>query len=151
VIPMIRRLVIIVTELTSSKERQLTPETHPDLPVRMAVRMSMGVPGLMEPVRYNGHLYCDGGMTNDFPMHVLPKRGRIGLMVKPKQWVHYHMGQLEQIVGKAELERAPAVKQSFSVPDAVYPVRTLTQPFPPSTTSTLAHTSSATVAPTLTQ
>ena len=58
-----KRLVIIVTELTSGKERQLTPEAHPDLPLRMAVRMSMGVPGLMEPVRYNGHLYCDGGMT----------------------------------------------------------------------------------------
>ena len=63
-----KRLVIIVTELTSGKERQLTPETHADLPLRIAVRMSMGVPGLMEPVRYNGHLYCDGGVTNDFPM-----------------------------------------------------------------------------------
>ena len=80
-----KRLVIIVTELTSGKERQLTPETHAELPLRLAVRMSMGVPGLMEPVRYNGHLYCDGGVTNDFPMHVLPETGRIGLMVKPKQ------------------------------------------------------------------
>eukprot|EP00966_Prymnesium_polylepis_P172602 3991909-Prymnesium_polylepis.2 len=71
-----KRLVIIVTELTSGKERQLTPERHPELPLRLAVRMSMGVPGLMEPVRYNGHLYCDGGMTNDFPMHGARPRAR---------------------------------------------------------------------------
>lgn len=47
-----KRLVILVTELDTGRERQLTPETDPDLPVRVAVRMSMGVPGLMEPFRY---------------------------------------------------------------------------------------------------
>jgi predicted acylesterase/phospholipase RssA len=71
-----KRLVIVVTELNSGKERHLTPETHPHMPVRVAVRMSMGVPGLMEPFRYGDNLYCDGAMTNDFPMHVLPKKGR---------------------------------------------------------------------------
>ena len=50
--------------------------------------MSKGVPGLMEPMRYEGHLYCDGGMTNDFPMNALPEGpGRLGLMVRPKEWM----------------------------------------------------------------
>jgi len=45
--------------------------------------MSMGVPGIMEPLRYQGHVYCDGGMTNDFPMNALPEGpGRLGLMVR---------------------------------------------------------------------
>ena len=51
---------------------------------RVAVRMSMGVPGLVEPYRYQRHVYCDGGMCNDFPMNALPDDGhRLGLMVPP--------------------------------------------------------------------
>ena len=72
-----KRLVIIVTELDTGKERYLTPEDDPDLPVRVAVRMSMGVPGLMEPVRYDSkdgktqHVYVDGGMCDDFPLNAI--------------------------------------------------------------------------------
>ena len=62
-------------------------EQAPDLPLRVAVRMSMGVPGLMEPFRYGRHVNCDGGMCNDFPMNALPDDGgRLGLMVRPKAW-----------------------------------------------------------------
>ena len=69
-----KRLVLIVTELDTGRERRLTPDvingrTDKDLPVRIAVRMSMGVPGLFEPFRYQGHVYVDGGMCNDFPMN----------------------------------------------------------------------------------
>ena len=49
-----KRLVILACELDSGKERRFTPETDPELPVRVAVRMSMGVPGLMEPFKYGG-------------------------------------------------------------------------------------------------
>ena len=78
-----KRLVILACELDSGRERRFTPETDPELPVRVAVRMSMGVPGLMEPFRYRGHVYCDGGMCNDFPMNALPEaETRIGLMVR---------------------------------------------------------------------
>ena len=46
-------------------------------------------------------------------------------MVKPKQWVHYHMGDLQQVIGRAELERSPSIADALKVPDAVYPVRLL--------------------------
>lgn len=46
--------MILACELDSGKERRFTPETDPELPVRVAVRMSMGVPGLMEPFKYGG-------------------------------------------------------------------------------------------------
>ena len=46
--------MILACELDSGKERRFTPETDPEMPVRVAVRMSMGVPGLMEPFRYRG-------------------------------------------------------------------------------------------------
>lgn len=96
-----KRVVILVCELDSGKEVHLTPETHPDLPLRAAVRMSMGVPGLMEPFEYNGHYYCDGGMCNDFPMNALPDDGhRLGLMIRPLDWIEYHYGGLQAVVQK---------------------------------------------------
>ena len=41
---------------------------------KVAVRMSMGIPGAFEPFKYEGHVYCDGGMINDFPIAVLPDK-----------------------------------------------------------------------------
>ena len=63
----------------------ISPISPVYLPYQVAVRMSMGVPGIMEPLRYQGHVYCDGGMTNDFPMNALPEGpGRLGLMVRAR-------------------------------------------------------------------
>ena len=90
-----KTLVILVTELDTGRERQLTPQSDPDLPVRVAVRMSMGIPGICEPFRYENHVYCDGGMCNDFPLNALPEGStKLGLMVRPKEWVLYNLGDL---------------------------------------------------------
>lgn len=145
-----KRLVIIVTELDTGRERRLTPDvingrTDRHLPVRVAVRMSMGVPGLFEPFRYQGHVYCDGGMMNDFPMNALPNDGhRLGLMVRPKPWVKAHLGALKGRVkgwlessapGRASelqewlaewLQADKAMQQgpsSLQVSTSIYPVR----------------------------
>jgi len=123
-----KRLVIIVTELDSGRELRLTPECHPNLPLKVAVRMSMGVPGLMEPFYYNGHVYCDGGMMNDFPMDALPEVGRLGLMVRPVEWVAYNSELLSEVVPAAELEDVPCLKETFEAMSnrlqrrGVYPV-----------------------------
>tara|TARA_B110001452_G_scaffold263991_1_gene266277 strand:+ start:854 stop:1558 length:705 start_codon:yes stop_codon:yes gene_type:complete len=116
-----KRLVIIVTELDSGRERRLTPEDDPHLPVRIAVRMSMGVPGIMEPLRYENHVYCDGGMTNDFPMNALPEGPgkRIGLMVRPKEWVAYNMGwSLEDVAGTGRIRHESNGRLGGSSPAA---------------------------------
>ena len=126
-----KRLVIIVSELDSGRERQLTPEDDAHLPLRVAVRMSMGVPGIMEPLRYQGHVYCDGGMTNDFPMNALPEGpGRLGLMVRPKEWVMYNMGSaVESLTGAAPLDAAPELRSELEQvghqlkAEGCYPVR----------------------------
>ena len=101
---------VVATELDSGKERRFTPESDPHLPVRVAVRMSMGIPGAFEPFRYEGHVYCDGGMINDFPIACLPKKHRLGLCVKQKSYVSYNMGAFEEVVGAEQLARFPQVK-----------------------------------------
>mmetsp|Transcript_32790 Transcript_32790/g.78427 ORF Transcript_32790/g.78427 Transcript_32790/m.78427 type:complete len:556 (+) Transcript_32790:45-1712(+) len=110
-----KRLVILACELDSGHERRFTPETDPDLPLRVAVRMSMGVPGLMEPLKYRGHMYCDGGMCNDFPMNALPEdEKRIGLMVRPVDWIQHHIPGLQAIIPKDKLEKHPKVMEHLS-------------------------------------
>ena len=106
-----KRLVIIVSEVDTGRERRLTPEDDAALPVRVAVRMSVGGPGLMEPVRYRGkdgssHVYIDGGMCNDFPVNALPDDGhRLALMMRPREWMAANMHGIEHYVGEAALAR----------------------------------------------
>ena len=103
-----KRLVLIAAELDSGKERRFTPESDPHLPVRVAVRMSMGIPGAFEPFAYQGHVYCDGGMINDFPITALPdKDHRLGLCVKQKAYVSYNMGSFEEVIGTKQLNSYP--------------------------------------------
>mmetsp|Transcript_25360 Transcript_25360/g.69876 ORF Transcript_25360/g.69876 Transcript_25360/m.69876 type:complete len:415 (-) Transcript_25360:378-1622(-) len=104
-----KRVIILVTELDTGRERQLTPETDAELPLRIAVRMSMGVPGLIEPFRYGRHVYCDGGMCNDFPMNALPDDGhRLGLMVRPRDWYMYNFGSLHRLTRGVNTHAAEA-------------------------------------------
>lgn len=129
-----KRLVIIVTELDTGHERHLTPEDDPELPVRIAVRMSMGVPGMMEPLRYqrkdgSWHVYVDGGMTDDFPLNAVPDDGhRLGLMIRPREWMALNMRNIDSYVSSDTLSRAPGMKQKIdsmqaSVKcDGLYPV-----------------------------
>lgn len=43
---------------------------HPNMSVSLAIRMSISIPLLFVPVRYNGKLYVDGGVIDNFPVHL---------------------------------------------------------------------------------
>lgn len=53
-------------------------KTHPTLPLSMAVRMSMSYPFFFVPSEYEGRLYVDGGMTNNFPIELYPADSVLG-------------------------------------------------------------------------
>eukprot|EP00058_Branchiostoma_floridae_P005975 XP_002591463.1 hypothetical protein BRAFLDRAFT_119265 [Branchiostoma floridae] len=48
-------------------------KTTPDMPIRIAIRMSMSIPGFFQPVKYtkNGRecLFVDGGICCNYPIH----------------------------------------------------------------------------------
>ena len=90
------------------------------------------IPGVFEPFRYEGHVYCDGGMMNDFPINALPDRQhRLGLCVKQQVYVSYNMGPIEQIVGRQLIEAHPRLReelcdaQSRLWREGAYPTREL--------------------------
>ncbi|XP_066265652.1 uncharacterized protein [Branchiostoma lanceolatum] len=66
-------LCIVVTNLDQLTEEYCHVKTTPDLPIRKAVRMSMSIPGLFEPVLDDCHgsyeFFVDGGVICNFPIH----------------------------------------------------------------------------------
>jgi predicted acylesterase/phospholipase RssA len=75
-----KEVVCVATELDTLRERKFRYQTDPDLPVRHAVRMSSSVPIILEHVEYDGHVYVDGGLTNNFPVDELPDENGIGMV-----------------------------------------------------------------------
>ncbi|XP_035675831.1 uncharacterized protein LOC118415377 [Branchiostoma floridae] len=66
-------LCIVVTNLDQMTEEYCHVKTTPNLPIRKAVRMSMSIPGLFQPVLtdYHGNkeFYVDGGVVCNYPLH----------------------------------------------------------------------------------
>jgi len=74
-----RELCVPITNITRMCAEYCHPKTTPDMPVRLAVAMSMSLPVLMRPYRLvrrvddeteETDLYTDGGILCNFPLHV---------------------------------------------------------------------------------
>lgn len=63
-----KTLVCSTFNLSARKMEYLSPQTHPDLPCITALRMSCSLPLLFPPFAYNGSLFVDGGIVDDFPL-----------------------------------------------------------------------------------
>lgn len=66
-------LVIAGTNVNRQKTEYFYPGQTGDIPIRKAVRISMSIPLLFEPVEYNSCLYVDGGLLDNFPIHTFDK------------------------------------------------------------------------------
>ncbi len=63
-----------VWEVDHNRLVHIGPETHPDLPVARAVRMSIALPLLIQSVQLDGSWWCDGGIVDIFPVRPLLER-----------------------------------------------------------------------------
>ncbi|MEB3197999.1 MAG: patatin-like phospholipase family protein [Candidatus Sericytochromatia bacterium] len=61
-------LYIVASNLTRQRAQVLCADNHPDMPIWQAVRTSMSIPFIFEPVRLNDEYYVDGGMSWNFPI-----------------------------------------------------------------------------------
>ncbi|XP_047136379.1 uncharacterized protein LOC100213281 isoform X1 [Hydra vulgaris] len=68
-----RELCIVVTNLNQMSTEYFHPKTTPNTPIKMAVRMSMALPGVFQSVKYvndeNTDVYVDGGLLCNYPIH----------------------------------------------------------------------------------
>ena len=68
-----KRLIITATCVDNNEIVYIDHATHPDLPVWLAVRISTSVPLFYKPVLYRGKTYVDGGLVDNFPIHLFDK------------------------------------------------------------------------------
>lgn len=62
--------VMVGTSLDRRAPVYFSERTHPDMPLALAMRISSSVPFLFAAVPYKGETYVDGGMLDNFPLHV---------------------------------------------------------------------------------
>ena len=83
-------LVIGGYNVTRGETVAFRAQTHPRMPVRLAVRISISVPILFRPVIYEGELYVDGALMEHVPLR-FAKYKRRSLVVhcyndQPSAW-----------------------------------------------------------------
>lgn len=68
------KLVIVSTDMTYQRSVYMYPgnpiKEFSNIPIKIAVRMSMSIPFAFEPYKYNGSYFVDGGVLDNFPLHV---------------------------------------------------------------------------------
>ena len=73
------------TNLTTSRFELLDYTNHPDLPVYLAVKASITIPFVFEPVIIGEYLYCDGGICDNLPIdYVIETIDLRNLIKEPK-------------------------------------------------------------------
>jgi len=72
-----KNLVVSVSNITHEQEEFLNVDTTPDMSVIDALRMTCSIPLLFTPVKWNGCMYVDGALYNNFPMSYFIKQGHV--------------------------------------------------------------------------
>lgn len=124
-------LVIAGYNVTRGETVAFTAQTHPRMPLRLAVRISISVPILFRPVLYEDELYVDGALMEHVPTRFAKYRRR-SLVVhcyndQPAVWpVATNLLELTQQLFKQlgrRMEDACVVKVQTKRPETVVRVR----------------------------
>lgn len=68
-------LVVCVANVTRRRAEYMGPDTHPDMPVLLAIRMSCSVPIYFAAVQWQDCWYVDGSIVDNFPCDWAIRRG----------------------------------------------------------------------------
>jgi NTE family protein len=68
-------LHIIATDLDNSQRTVFSRDSHPDIPISLAVAASTAVPLLYKPVRIHGRDYVDGGLRGNASLDLAVEQG----------------------------------------------------------------------------
>lgn len=95
-----KKLNIIAVNYTKKKEVNFNYINHPNLSVIAAIRMSISIPFIFHPFEFEGDLYVDGGVMNNFGIEYCNLNTTLGicldytLMTKCENILEYFLGYL---------------------------------------------------------
>ncbi len=78
------KLIIAATDLNSRRVVYIDYENNPDMPLCLAVRASMSIPGVFIPVQYRQYYFIDGGVLDNYPIGVFHKETDSVDRINPK-------------------------------------------------------------------
>ena len=81
-----KKLVCTTYNLTKGKVEYLSKDTYPDMPCLIAVKMSSNLPFIFPRFRYMDSTYLDGGLGDNFPIHMADVKGEkvLGINMLPE-------------------------------------------------------------------
>jgi NTE family protein len=65
-----KKLYITGTCINDTTAHYFSVDTTPDMPIKIALRITMSLPIYFSPVEYNGNLYIDGGCVDNYPINL---------------------------------------------------------------------------------
>jgi len=65
-----KKIIMAVTNVNAMDIEYISYDTHPNLSLVKAIRMSTCIPFMYTPISYNDCLYIDGGCIDDYPIHL---------------------------------------------------------------------------------
>lgn len=63
-------LVVTGTDINRELTIYFSHRNHPHMPLKEAARISMSIPIVFVPVEHNGDMFVDGGVLDNYPIHV---------------------------------------------------------------------------------
>lgn len=72
-----KKLIVTTTCLSNNEAVYIDHLNYPNMPLKMALRMSACVPLLMTPISYENKLYIDGGCSIPIPLSIFEKKEEI--------------------------------------------------------------------------
>lgn len=76
-----KKLIIIGTNFTLSKEEVFSYEKTPNISVILAIRISISIPFIFTPVLLNNNYYVDGALVNNFPIKYCNPQTTLGFKI----------------------------------------------------------------------
>tara|TARA_B100000886_G_scaffold315518_2_gene253525 strand:- start:2235 stop:3260 length:1026 start_codon:yes stop_codon:yes gene_type:complete len=75
-----KKLTITGTSLNEAKVYYFNYETYPNMQILLAIKISCCIPLVFQPISFNGILWIDGGISNNYP-------------------INYHHDEIEKTIG----------------------------------------------------
>lgn len=81
------KLYCVTFNYTKNQEEILSIDTHPEMLITDALRMTSNVPFIFDKFEYKGCYYYDGFLVNNFPIHLLdPNDKCVGISCFKSKW-----------------------------------------------------------------
>lgn len=78
-----KELYVVASDLDTCGPIYFSVYTTPDLPVHIALRASMSMPGVFPPVEWQGKLLTDGGLADAAAQGATPSQHTISFVIQP--------------------------------------------------------------------